>query len=70
MNSVMRNMNEMVSKSAKAREMSVQYTVNVPRISFNSAASLIEEIGGNCWGIRGDFHRFPKLGFPDGDIQI
>ena len=24
-----------------------------------------EEIGGNCWGIRGDFRRFPKLVFPD-----
>ena len=48
MNSVMRNMNEMVLKSVKAREMSVKYTVNVPRISFNSAdTSLIEEIGGN-----------------------
>ena len=48
MNSVMRNMNEMVLKSVKAREMSVKYTVNFPRIFFNSAdTSLIEEIGGN-----------------------
>ena len=48
MNPVMRNINEMASKSAKAREMSAKYTVNVPRISFNSAdTSLIEEIGGN-----------------------
>ena len=49
MNPVLRNMNEMVSKSVKAKEMSVKYTVNVPRISFNSAdTSLIEEIGGNA----------------------
>ena len=42
-------MNEMVSKSVKAKEMSVKYTVNVPRISFNSAdTSLFEEIGGNA----------------------
>ena len=49
MNPVMRNMNETVSKSVKAKEMSVKYTVNVPRISFNSAdTSLFKEIGGNA----------------------
>ena len=48
MNPVMRNMNEMVSKSVKAREMSVNYTLNASRIFFNIAdTSLIEEIGGN-----------------------
>ena len=48
MNPVMRNINEMVSKSVKAREISVKYPVNGPRISFNSAdTSLIKKIGGN-----------------------
>ena len=48
MNPVMRNTNELVSKSLKARKMSVKYPENVPRISLNSAdTSLIEAIGGN-----------------------
>ena len=48
MNPMMRNVNEMVLKTVKAREMSVKYTVNFLRIFFNSAdTSLIEEIGGN-----------------------
>ena len=78
MNSVMRHMNEMVSKSVKAREMSVKYIVNTPRISFNSAdTSLIEETGGNAeiqvfWenrgkllGNKGRFSPISKVGFPD-----
>ena len=48
MNPVMRNTNELVSKSVKARKMSLRYPENIARISFNSAdTSLIEEIGGN-----------------------
>ena len=41
MNPVMRNVNEMVLKSVKAREMSVKYAVNAPRIPFNSADTSV-----------------------------
>ena len=47
MNPMMRNVNEMVLKTVKAREMSVKYTVNALRISFNSADTITEEMRGN-----------------------